>query len=455
MEITDTVILGGGVSGLAAASALEGDTVVLERSATPGGLVRAVCIDGYWFDHVLHLLHFRDDRTEARIHDLLGDWLAPCVPDAWVETAAGTVRYPFQMHLQGLDPRTVADCLNDLAAKTFGPALPPPRNFREMLLNTFGAAMCETFMFPYNEKVWKRPLDQLAPSGFQWNITHPDFRRVVEGAITDAAEFEPYNANGWYPRPPADHRERGMGVLSTKLAEQVADLRLNAEVHGIDLERREIRYRQAGQTHALRYERACAATLPLPAMLALCEQTPGDLLEESRLLTHNNVYTVAFCVRGPRPQGRGLWRYYADPDIVFNRLIYMHEFDPLSAPQDGWGLMAEITWPADRPAADVDELVARTAADVHAVGGMPADAEILNSHVIVADPAYVVFTPENQAIMERAKSFLMEHGISPLGRYGRWEYSSMAQVMRDGFDWADEINATDSMLLSASGEHAR
>jgi len=75
--------------------------------------------------------------------------------------------------------------------------------------------------------------------------------------------------------------------------------------------------------------------------------------------------------------------------------------------------------------------------EVEKVGMLPTGCRVVHSQVIVSDPAYVVFTPENQAIMQRARAFLEEAGVFPLGRYGRWEYSSMGQVMRDGFAWAE------------------
>ncbi|MEO7995717.1 MAG: NAD(P)-binding protein, partial [bacterium] len=85
----DFVIVGGGLAGLAAAMDLEDRAIVLERAARPGGLVRADNREGYWFDHVLHLLYCPDPATQARVESLMDGVLAPCPPDAWVETLAG------------------------------------------------------------------------------------------------------------------------------------------------------------------------------------------------------------------------------------------------------------------------------------------------------------------------------------------------------------------------------
>jgi len=59
------------------------------------------------------------------------------------------------------------------------------------------------------------------------------------------------------------------------------------------------------------------------------------------------------------------------------------------------------------------------------------------AHIIVAEPAYVLFTEESRQITNAAMAFLRAHDIEPMGRYGRWEYSSMAQVIGDAIRWGE------------------
>ena len=231
------IVLGAGLAGLAAALELGDAAIVVERDARPGGLVRTEHRNGYWFDRVLHLLYFSDSNTEARITELLGDALAPCAPEAWVESRSGVTRFPLQMHLGTLAPAAIVECLRDLAECTFAPSQRPPASFEDLLLATFGRALCDEFFLPYNRKVWKRPLSSLAPSGFQWNITPPEFREVLRGAVS-GRDFRAYNSRGFYPRPPLDADLRGMEVLSRRLASRVPALRLEHRVEAIDLEER-------------------------------------------------------------------------------------------------------------------------------------------------------------------------------------------------------------------------
>jgi len=435
------LILGGGVAGLAAAAELGTRALVLEREARPGGLVRTECWDGYWFDHVLHLLHVADEGMQRRMERLLGDVLAPCPPVAWIECAAGTVRYPFQQNLGGLEHEAAVRCLSDYARACFGPADgEPPSDFEALLRCTFGAAMCELFFLPYNRKMWRRPLQSLAPSGFVWNVARPPFEDALRGALEPNMARETYNSRAFYPRPPAGAPVRGMEVLTRALAER-ACLHLETAVEEIDPATRTVTARRGGERIQYRFGEGCLCTLPLPVAIRLCAGVPDDLRAAAAGLLHNVVFTAAFSIRGPRPEAPGLWRYHADEAVPFTRLVYMTEFDPLAAPPEGWGVMAEITHPAEAPRPSPAEILASARDGLRQVGALPAGCEIVDEHLIVADPAYVVFTPESQEVVRRCRAFLEAAGISVVGRYGRWEYSSMAQAIGDATAWAEARSA--------------
>jgi protoporphyrinogen oxidase len=438
---TDVVIVGSGVTGLAAAWVLADRATVLERDARPGGLVRTERFGDYWFDRVLHLLYFQDPDTERHVRSLMGDTLAPCPPVAWCETSRGITRFPFQMNLRGLDLEARLGCIRDLAEASFR-AASMPASFEEHLRSTFGRSMCEIFLFPYNRKMWKRDLSELAPSGFTWNITHPSFEEVLRGAFERDVEFKAYNSSGWYPRPPENAPRRGMECLSAALASQAHDLRCGCDVVAIHPERREVSYRRSRRIERIEYGEALLSTLPLPTLLDLSEGAPAQVRSSGARLTSNRVLSIAISVRGPRPLDPGHWRYYADESLIFTRLIFLHEFDPALAPEDGWPLLVEVTEPSEQPLADTDALVARVKVDLERAGALPEGSTILDTRVIAIDPAYVVFGLEDRPRVEAAHQYLASHGITSLGRYGKWEYSSMSSCIRDGRAWATELVST-------------
>jgi protoporphyrinogen oxidase len=432
----EVVILGAGPCGLAAATQLGEHAAVIERADAPGGLVRTHRLGAWWFDEVLHLLYFWDPETARLIRGLLGRDLAECTARAWVRTPHGTTRYPFQMHLGSLPPEIAARCVADAeAAASSRDCGARPANFREVLLRGFGSAICETFLFPYNRKVWKRPLESLAPSDFQWNIPTPDLAEIRRGAADPDRRWVAYNDAGYYPRPAADAPVRGMEVVSQALAVRVPFLHTGHEIVDIDLARKTVYARGGAGIRAFRWRRACLATIPLPETLRLARSPLGA----AEQLAWNRVVMVDIAVEGPRPVDPGLWCYYSDEAICFNRLVYMHEFDPLTAPAHGWGLMAEITEPAEQALLDSDARIARVIADAQRVGALGPRDTVAAARARSNEFAHVAFTLETAAVAERARSWLRGQEVTPLGRYGRWQYSSMAQVMRDGFSWGRRI----------------
>lgn len=448
----NVIILGAGLTGLAAANTLESNAIVFEKTARPGGLVKSENYNGYWFDHVLHLLHFKNmTALENKIKTLLGDAMHPLFPEAWVETKEGTSRYPLQMHLSGLNPEAIVKVLSDLAATTFDQTQTPAKNFEEMLRKSFGNYFCELFMLPYNRKVWKRPLNQLAPSGFQWNIDHPDFAKVLTGALTDHTDFKTYNSNGWYPRPPISAQYRGMEVLAKALAEKVEQqLHLNHEVVEIQLNNKTVVVNNNGTLNEYQFNDYCLSTIPLPTLLRCTVDLPEKYRSVAQQLKYNRVVTVMLSIEGPRPENRGHWRYYGEEDLCFTRLIYMHNFDPDSSPKEGWGLMTEITEPAEWPLKSQEEIVAQVIQDVKKANALPDDCTIIDTNMLVLSPAYVVFTEESKKLVQELQEFYESKQLKLLGRYGKWEYSSMAQVMNDGFSWAESVLKKSSHKNEAS-----
>jgi hypothetical protein len=102
--------------------------------------------------------------------------------------------------------------------------------------------------------------------------------------------------------------------------------------------------------------------------------------------------------------------------------------------------VAEITEPSEAPAGDPTKTLGRVRQDIRRTGEIANDCRIVDEHLILVDPAYVVFAPGTEEIVRAAQDFLRDRSLTPLGRFGNWEYSSMTQVMRDGFSWAEKAS---------------
>ncbi len=182
----------------------------------------------------------------------------------------------------------------------------PPANYEEMLLQSFGQGLCETFFFPYNRKMWKRPLRELAPSGFHWNIARPSLAEVLRGLAEPQTASLNYNSAGWYPRPCEGAPQRGMECLTGGLAARASDVRLDHEVESIDLAARVVTARHRGREVRFRFRTACCSTLPLTRLVEMCTDAPPELKRRMASLASNRVLSVGLSVLGPARRTAGI-----------------------------------------------------------------------------------------------------------------------------------------------------
>ena len=144
-----------------------------------------------------------------------------------------------------------------------------------------------------------------------------------------------------------------------------------------------------------------------------------------------DVIYVALSVKGRRSEDFGLWHYYAHPEVPFTKVIYMTNFDKHNAPDDGYGLLVEI------PAIKCTN--SSIINDLRSLNVLKQEDEVIDTHSWRVGPAYVIFTKETPGIVDRCKEYLYQYGITTAGRYGNWEYSSMAENIEDGLNFAKTI----------------
>ena len=69
-----------------------------------------------------------------------------------------------------------------------------------------------------------------------------------------------------------------------------------------------------------------------------------------------------------------------------------------------------------------------------------SEGEVIVRHVIRIPHAYVVFDEERKQVLPKLLALLTERGITSIGRYGAWEYSSMEKALQDGMEAAKTLS---------------
>ncbi len=95
--------------------------------------------------------------------------------------------------------RTISPAPAILFINPYKEKYPSPQNLREWLLARFGAGICERYLFPYNEKVWNIPVEDLS---MLWadRIPNPAPEDILKSAMGIPTEGYLHQLYYHYPR---------------------------------------------------------------------------------------------------------------------------------------------------------------------------------------------------------------------------------------------------------------
>ena len=421
------VVLGGGITGLAAAGILVDagvECVVLERETEAGGHCRSLAAGRYTFDRSGHFLHSSDPETASWIRSLAGvSWLET-ERDARVWLRNRLTPYPFQANLHGHSPEFVRRCLADFAAERIREAVrgePVPRHFSKWLRTRFGREMCRAFFFPYNRKMWRTPLSRMGVEWTGWSVPVPRFEDLLAGARGDTRRGMGYNAVFRYPSA------GGIGALPSALGRRAAGkVRTGVEVAEIDLRRKVVRT-AGGERIPFR---AAISTIPLPDLAARSTGLSPAARMAGKALSWVKVLAINLGVRRP---GRtpGHWIYVPEERYPFFRVGFLSNVASYAAPRGRTSLFVERSFP---PGARIDEERETEAAirGLRRMGVLTRDSVVEEVRPVVLDPAYVVFDGARAPALRLLREEFSRRGVRLAGRYGAWEYSGMERSIAQG-----------------------
>ena len=106
--------------------------------------------------------------------------------------------------------------------------------------------------------------------------------------------------------------------------------------------------------------------------------------------------------------------------------------------QDKMSLYVEIGFNHEENQVDVEQLLHRTLADLQKAG-IVTDQQLVASHHVKMDPAYVHITRQSEEDKMRKKELLAQSNIHSIGRYGSWTYCSLEDNIHEAFSLAKEL----------------
>jgi len=425
---TPVVVLGGGLTGLSTALALQDagiDYRLYEREDHAGGLATTVVEQDFRFDRTGHLLHVHDQDRAKRILSWLDEEPLLVRRRSAIFSNRVYTRYPFQANFHGLPPNVAYRCLLDFIAAQFAAPPKAPGDFEQYCRIHFGAAVSEIFMLPYNSKLWGVAPRDISIDWCERFVPLPNLADVIAGAVGHDPPELGYNVRAYYPR-------HGIGELSNGMARRLSNATWAHPPRTIDVRSREIAFDSGSVSYDL-----LVSTIPLTTLLELISDLPEEVSDARGQLRCSRLYYLDVALKR-RPLRSEHWIYVPEARYPFYRVGSYSTFCEDMAPDGEGSLYVELV---DRNPPNLNHLVPAVLDHLIEMGMIAGRDDMRFVRLRRIDHAYVIYDRKRTHALQVIRRFLEQGSIRSTGRYGGWNYSSMDDAIGFGDQaahWAKE-----------------
>lgn len=432
---TDIVILGGGLSGLSAAQQANKqglDWVLLEKSPQVGGLTRSIYLGDYIFDYTGHFLHLSKFSSPSKIHPSIDD-------NEWNQIAKNAKCYfdgeiidaPFQYN--------VGQLKENIRSKIYLEFINFKNNdnissFRDYLVSNFGPTIAKEFLIPYNEKLLATDLDRISKDAVSRFFPKPNKNSILENISGEkSASLKQYNSKFWYPK------DDGIQKLTNGLKNNLETNRLlvNKQIEYIDIEKKLIK---TSDGYTIKYQKVISS-IPFNILIK-----NSSLHEKYNDYTKNDITAATVLSFHIGVRGKVIdkfkdihWIYFSENKYPFYRVGFYSNFNQVMAPKDTYSMYVEVG--LDNKSIDLNKIKTSVIQSLEQLSLLKKNnIDIIISNFMV--DGYVHYTFERQLVINEVKDILTQNNFKLIGRYGKWQYSSMEDSIIEGIDAINNISST-------------
>jgi len=225
-----TVVLGGGICGLAAGFTLaeRGERVtLLEAQDFVGGLGTTLRgSTGAGFDFGPHAYHARNQRVLDMFNEIASDGFPAQAKTVRIKFRGSYYKYPLEAMdiARSMSPLLAARAFFDYLLEVVRKRVRPRkmRSAEDWVIQGMGRTLYGMFFGPYTKKVWGMPASQLAASFAQhripqinlWKVVVSSFRKGLDKVSEDEHKYAPLVVQLYYP-------PKGAGLISRRMADRI------------------------------------------------------------------------------------------------------------------------------------------------------------------------------------------------------------------------------------------
>lgn len=433
------LILGAGLSGITTAYFLQqshqfNDITLLEMESTPGGLCRSMRHGAYVYDIGPHILFSKDKEMLELMLNVLDD-KNDLKRSNKILYKQRQIQYPFENDLSKLPEEDLLYCINAFNHNPYEDY--EATNMIQFFLKTFGEGITNTYLRPYNEKIWKYDPAFMDTSMVERipKPTKEEIRRSAAGETIDGYLHQlyfSYPAHGGIEAVPDGFLKR--------LDSRKCKVLTGKTVCGV---------KKDGDTWTVRAADGgiysadmLISTIPVQALTAAHENVPSDIRLRVEGLRYNSII-IAF-VRTPYDLcGENYAFMIPDKDVIFHRISKMDFLGDAYHHGSEATYMVEVTYRKnDRVDAMSDVTFREKLRDGMVKIGFArqgADVDIID--ITRHEYAYVIYDLNHSVNMAKIREYYGNEGILLNGRFGNFEYWNMDRILRESFELSKRIIA--------------
>lgn len=416
MDMVDYLILGAGISGLSASYHLKQkgyESIIIEKESQIGGLCRSFKINGFTFDHFIHLSFTQNDYVKSIFNSQVDS--IEHIPNPHCYYQGKWIKHPAQNNLFPLEVeekiKVFIDFVNRKQIKE--------QTYADWLFNCYGESFAKSFPMRYTRKYWGVEASELELEWIGKRMYKPSMEEVLRGMLTEDTPVTYYAKKMYYPI-------KGGYLSYIKPLAVGSHIQLNERVLSIDLENKTV----LTTKHCYPY-RHLISSLPLPALVELTKDAPQYLKDAANQLRYTSGYIISVGLKTKNIPPY-LWMYVYDEDLLPARIYSPSLKSSNNAPEDCASIQAEVYVDSRKLLKESDETILKKTVNDLIRMKVINQEDILFTDIRFESFANVTFTHDVYQNRGIIRSFYEDKGIKLIGRFGRWEYFWSDQSLLSG-----------------------
>ncbi len=443
------IIMGGGLTGLAASYQLANNSIpslILERGSTLGGLARTFNSGGFRYDLGGHRLLTSNRWVEQLFRELLGDHLLEVERKSQILLNGRYFHYPLRPlnAIRGFGTATSLKILKDfLTEKTRGLYHQRPNlSLQDWVTSNFGRSLFEIYFRDYSEKVWGIGCNQISSEWVAKRIQGISLWKAIRTAITRMRKPQELTLSDrfYYPL-------EGIGELPRAILKATphARLEINTEVVEIYHSERRITGLTVMTPGGLRRVKGSGyiSTIPVTTLLrSLRPVPPEEIMNEAREVKYRDLIVVVVMLRQDRVTDLN-WLYIPQKTVPFGRIHEPGNWSPIMSPPGKTHLVVEYFTSRGEDLWEMSDWALESLTTYHLEKlGIINSKNVIGTETRRVSHAYPVFDLDYKKRMKKITTYLSGfHNLILAGRTGGFEYLNMDEAILSGIAAAERLVA--------------